>query len=448
MLRSLPDSPRQLWVLTGAAAVVFAAVVAVVTLSLRRDLHQQMLQRDLDVLSAVTRMLADTVISEYRDIGVTPQPGVVAAEVAALSASVEGVLGVSTHDLEGAFEWGVPEHILPIPLAPNDQQVRYHSDFPVRDAFNTNAPEESLPLVEVRTRIKVMGGSYIIRYWLDGATTKAAFAAMDRRLARQATAAWLAGFLLLLGLSYLQQKVILSRQRQLERRTLELENAHRDLDFSAKNTAMGAVAVNLVHDLRNPLGTLRESISMAGEDNLAAARSAVQKMENIVMEIVTILRDQDNVRAAPYEWEDIVAALRTSFPGEDRLKFFGSVEVPLTGQQGGLLILILRHLIGNALRASAASNPVQVRANKTESTLELQVADKGSGIPDAVCENLFRPVEEAARAGSGIGLALARQLCRALGGDLILKKSDATGTVFSLSIPLYEPSEHYAIEQR
>ncbi|WP_247891783.1 sensor histidine kinase, partial [Azospirillum argentinense] len=66
-----------------------------------------------------------------------------------------------------------------------------------------------------------------------------------------------------------------------------------------------------------------------------------------------------------------------------------------------------------------------------------RVADDGPGLPPRARDNLFQPFAGSARAGGvGLGLAIAREVLRAHGGDLRLVESTAAGTVFALELPL------------
>ncbi|MDQ2104614.1 ATP-binding protein [Azospirillum sp. C340-1] len=68
--------------------------------------------------------------------------------------------------------------------------------------------------------------------------------------------------------------------------------------------------------------------------------------------------------------------------------------------------------------------------------LVLLVADDGPGLPPRARDNLFQPFAGSARAGGiGLGLAIAREVLRAHGGDLRLAESTAAGTVFALELP-------------
>ena len=76
-----------------------------------------------------------------------------------------------------------------------------------------------------------------------------------------------------------------------------------------------------------------------------------------------------------------------------------------------------------------------------EGTLSLSVTDSGHGIDPAQMGNLFRPFERlgaqrSAVEGTGLGLALSRQLARAMGGDILVDSRPGEGSTFTLRLPL------------
>ena len=65
--------------------------------------------------------------------------------------------------------------------------------------------------------------------------------------------------------------------------------------------------------------------------------------------------------------------------------------------------------------------------------MALDFADTGPGLPDRARQSLFKPFTTSSRRdGTGLGLALSRDLARAMGGDLVLVSSGPDGTVFRL----------------
>ncbi|MEM6586215.1 MAG: ATP-binding protein, partial [Pseudomonadota bacterium] len=66
----------------------------------------------------------------------------------------------------------------------------------------------------------------------------------------------------------------------------------------------------------------------------------------------------------------------------------------------------------------------------------LSVMDSGPGLPEQAKANLFKPFAGSTRRdGTGLGLALSRDLARAMGGDLELSETGAAGTRFVIFLP-------------
>ena len=106
------------------------------------------------------------------------------------------------------------------------------------------------------------------------------------------------------------------------------------------------------------------------------------------------------------------------------------------------IMLALQNLIGNALKYTPAGGTVQVTARTADSTMEVEVTDTGIGIGH---ENLERVFERFYRAedrrvsettGSGLGLALAREVIRLHGGDVVVRSELDKGSTFSLVLPI------------
>jgi signal transduction histidine kinase len=100
---------------------------------------------------------------------------------------------------------------------------------------------------------------------------------------------------------------------------------------------------------------------------------------------------------------------------------------------------ILQNLLDNAEKYSreASDRVVELSVRPADGTVELQVADRGPGVPRPLRRRLFRPFSRGADtgpAGLGLGLALARAQARAMGGDLTYQPREGGGSVFSLRL--------------
>ena len=423
------------------AVVMFALVLGSVTLSLRDELRGEMLQRDAVTLAAVNEMLMQEVARDYAEVGLELTPAELAPEVAVMAAAMRGVVAVSLHGPDGQVQWRIPDDFAPPAAAHSDINAATH-DAPLATfhphpttARASAAPDDSR-LVEINVPTGPNGRPGYVSFWVSGTPTAAAFADLDRRLLLQAGGAWLLGSVLFLGGGTYLQRRLARRQAQLVARTRELETAHRDLDLQARSTAIGAVAGTLIHDLRNQLGTLQ--LALHGKELREQARHAVtatERMERLINEVVTILRDQEGVSALPYGGEELVDALRDACDHDERLQWETETPFEVPGQQGGLVLLALKQLVTNALRATAPDGRVIVRASRQGRAITLTVSDDGPGLPEAVRASLFAPKATGTAHGVGLGLLLARQLVASFGGTLLLVNSDATGTTFALTLP-------------
>lgn len=126
---------------------------------------------------------------------------------------------------------------------------------------------------------------------------------------------------------------------------------------------------------------------------------------------------------------------------EVSLHFSAASELPAIRTDEDKLTQILRNLISNALKFTAAGS-VTVLAEEAGGGIRFHVSDTGIGIAEDDLSRIFDefvqvPGEHQRRArGTGLGLPLSRKLATALGGTIEVSSTVGTGTTFSLSIPL------------
>jgi signal transduction histidine kinase len=101
---------------------------------------------------------------------------------------------------------------------------------------------------------------------------------------------------------------------------------------------------------------------------------------------------------------------------------------------------ILINLLNNARQAVGTGGIIELNLYEKETELCIDVIDNGKGISEEeqglIFERFFRGSNKKQKVrGLGLGLSFSKMMARALGGDLILTKSDATGSTFTLSLP-------------
>jgi len=93
----------------------------------------------------------------------------------------------------------------------------------------------------------------------------------------------------------------------------------------------------------------------------------------------------------------------------------------------------LLNLLKNAHESGSAS--VTLGAQRVAHLLRIEVSDRGSGMNDAVLTNALVPFYSTKRTGTGLGLALAREIAEAHGGRITLNNRDGGGLCVTLILP-------------
>jgi signal transduction histidine kinase len=95
----------------------------------------------------------------------------------------------------------------------------------------------------------------------------------------------------------------------------------------------------------------------------------------------------------------------------------------------------LINLIRNAIQASKSGGTVSVSINKESNQLAIRISDQGSGIPQDKQGMVFKPFFTTRQQGTGLGLALAKNVIEAHGGSIRFQSKDGEGTVFCILLP-------------
>jgi signal transduction histidine kinase len=125
--------------------------------------------------------------------------------------------------------------------------------------------------------------------------------------------------------------------------------------------------------------------------------------------------------------------VRVAFAAEDR----GRVSL-----DPGRLRQVILNLLSNAIKFSAAGGQVTVRLAREDGRLTIAVSDEGIGIPAADLERVFDEfvqLGDGDRAGSGLGLAVTRQIVQAQGGEVGVWSRAGAGSTFTAWLPWRTP---------
>ncbi|HEY2872019.1 MAG TPA: HAMP domain-containing sensor histidine kinase [Reyranella sp.] len=233
----------------------------------------------------------------------------------------------------------------------------------------------------------------------------------------------------------------------------EFQNLQRELRASLRQKSrlaeVGAASNKINHDLRNILSTARLlSDRLAHSDDERTRKFAPTIMKTIdratrmASEAIEYVRDRPSPRLEQFDLADLVdeVGITLQEQGEDSdpntlrnwVNALGSDRRVRADRD--LLYRVFVNLGRNAFDAGA--NTVTIRAENGGAFVLVDVSDNGPGVPGDVVVQLFRPFTTGGRAGgAGLGLAIARDLVRAHGGDIAMAETGPSGTTFRFSLP-------------
>ncbi|NCO69486.1 MAG: HAMP domain-containing histidine kinase, partial [Acidobacteria bacterium] len=121
------------------------------------------------------------------------------------------------------------------------------------------------------------------------------------------------------------------------------------------------------------------------------------------------------------------------------LEFSAGGEVNTAGNRVQME-LVVNNLVRNALQATPKGGRVEVVVAAEPALAVIEVRDSGAGIPEDVRASVFEPfvTTRQGRGGTGVGLAISRDIVRAHGGDIRILAGRAGGTVMRVELPSLE----------
>jgi two-component system osmolarity sensor histidine kinase EnvZ len=194
------------------------------------------------------------------------------------------------------------------------------------------------------------------------------------------------------------------------------------------------------HDLRTPITRLKLQFAMMRPSReVEEAKRDLEEMENTIAEYLAFSRGQWSEEMQQADVGAIAAEVveNAARSGAD-IAMERREEVLSAPVRGGALKRCLANLVDNAL---ALGERVRVAAKRERDAVLIDVDDDGPGIPEALYEDAFRPFSRLDETrtrnakGVGLGLAIARDVARSHGGDVVLTRSPLGGLRATLRLP-------------
>ena len=272
---------------------------------------------------------------------------------------------------------------------------------------------------------------------------------LDRQgILRNSLLAVLALAIVIVGLVYRNHRLKSASNRELKKKNKEIESL---------NEAKSRWFVNVSHELRTPLTLVKGPLMNASvsdklnpkvKEHLKMAVRNLGNLENLVNEILDLSKMESGKMGLISNNVDLTKLVRESASAFDSLA--DELKIKLTYHLDehicmfvdyAKLYKVITNLMSNAIKFTHDGGEVVITLKSEADKVLLMVADTGEGIPDSDLPHIFdrfyqsQSQKKSRQGGTGIGLALSREIAQLHGGELSVTSKIMEGSVFTLILP-------------
>lgn len=256
-----------------------------------------------------------------------------------------------------------------------------------------------------------------------------------------------------LAAGHYDERVDLPAEPELAGLAADVNALGRTLDDSERRRAQ--LVGDVAHELRTPLTTIRgyaegmvDGVIAPDEGVLRTILAEVERLQRLAADLATLSRADEGTSAlqlAPVDLAALATTIVTELGPAARAKevdlaVASTTPCPVHGDPDRLS-QVLTNLVGNAITYTPAGGRITVEVTADAGACTVTVADTGIGLASDEVGHVFERFYRVAGVdrppgGSGIGLAIARAIARAHGGDVTAESAgEGQGTTFALRLP-------------
>jgi signal transduction histidine kinase len=213
-------------------------------------------------------------------------------------------------------------------------------------------------------------------------------------------------------------------------------------------SAIGQLSAGFAHEIRNPLASISGAAAILARSENRDAKNArcldiitkeCERLNGLLSNFLNFARPRpprlETVEMEPI-LENVLALARHGIRGKDvQLEKAVEPDLPAVECDAEQLEQVLLNLMLNAMEASPDGSTVTLGAATRDGAIEVSVADEGHGVAPAHIDRLFDPFFTTKEHGTGLGLPVAHQIMRQMGGSLSARRNAGPGMTFSVVLP-------------
>jgi signal transduction histidine kinase len=226
----------------------------------------------------------------------------------------------------------------------------------------------------------------------------------------------------------------------------KLEGLQGQISNSAKLSSIGAISLDMAHQIKNPLtillGRLENLLEGVAEESpvrrdLDSAVTAGWRIQELTQNFASI----GNQKPIEIDVNDLlndafaIAGIRNR--GRIQTHWDCQEDLPKISGNPVLLREALSNIFSNAMEAVSPDGLIATSASGADGTVVISISNDGAGIPQHVMDHLFEPFQSTKANGSGLGLFAAKHIVEMHRGSVSVENNEGRGTSVRISLPAH-----------
>jgi two-component system nitrogen regulation sensor histidine kinase NtrY len=246
--------------------------------------------------------------------------------------------------------------------------------------------------------------------------------------------------------------------KNYNQKLIELENAAIQLAQNERESAWREMAKQVAHEIKNPLTPMKLSIQQllrVYDPNNPSSAEMLKKVANSMIEqidaLTKIANEFSNFAKMPKQQIEkieliaLIDSVLEVYKQDSKLNFKfvhkdENVQILADKDQ---LIRVFNNLLSNAVQSIPDNRKGEIHivlSDNNDLTYSIAIIDNGCGISEDKIKNIFIPYFTTKTNGTGLGLAMVKQIVESINGTISFVSKENEGTTFTLKLPNFESS--------